>query len=42
MFHLQTLAYEKAFRLIDDEKQAAKGQPSLDNDDTGDQWANDA
>ena len=31
-----------AFRLQDDINQAAKGQPSLEDEDTGVQWKNDA
>jgi hypothetical protein len=40
-FALQTKVYEAAIRLSDNKKQAAKGQPSLDLEDTGVQWKND-
>ena len=33
--------FEASFRLRDNLAQAAKGQPSLDNEDTGRQWKND-
>ena len=38
---MQRRAFEVAFRLDDDKKQAAKGQPSLSLEDTGKQWKND-
>ena len=41
-FALKTKVYEAAIRLSDNKKQAAKGQPSLDAEDTGVQWKNDA
>lgn len=40
-FKMQRRAFEVAFRLDDDKKQAAKGQPSLSLEDTGKQWKND-
>lgn len=40
-FALQNKAFEMAFRIEDNVLQLAKGQPSLDNDDTGAQWKND-
>jgi hypothetical protein len=40
-FAMQRRAFEVAFRLEDDKKQAAKGQPSLSIEDTGKQWKND-
>eukprot|EP01036_Dinobryon_divergens_P031647 gene31647-41084_t len=40
-FKMQRRAFEVAFRLEDDKKQAAKGQPSLSIEDTGKQWKND-
>lgn len=40
-FQMQKKFFEFAFRLDDDEKQKAKGQPSLTNEDTGYQWKND-
>lgn len=40
-FELQRKFFEYAFRADDDVKQAAKGQPSLTNEDTGYQWKND-
>lgn len=40
-FALQNKAFEMAFRIEDNILQEAKGQPSLDNDDTGAQWKND-
>ena len=39
---LQNKAFEMAFRIEDNILQEKKGQPSLDNDDTGAQWKNDA
>ena len=33
--------FEASFRLRDNKAQAAKGQISLDNEDTGKQWKND-
>lgn len=41
-FNMQKLAFEVAFRVDDNERQIQKGQPSLDNEDTGEQWKNDA
>jgi hypothetical protein len=38
---LQQEVFEMAFRLQDDELQAKKGQPSLEDEDTGVQWKND-
>jgi hypothetical protein len=38
---MQRLAFEYAFRKKDDEKQRAKGQPSLDDEETGEQFLND-
>ena len=35
------IVIEIAFRLEDDRKQALKGQPSLDKEDTGKQYKND-
>lgn len=40
-FDMQKLAFEVAFRAIDDENQRKKGEPSLENEDTGVQWKND-
>jgi len=40
-FALQKKVFESAFRLNDNRLQAAKGQPSLDSEDTGVQWKND-
>jgi len=40
-FEVQRRAFEATFRLEDDKKQAAKGQPSLTNEDTGAHWKND-
>ena len=39
-FDIQKKLFEAAFRLADNRKQAAKGQPSLDTEDTGVQWKN--
>lgn len=33
--------FEASFRMKDNAAQAAKGQPSLDVEDTGKQWKND-
>jgi hypothetical protein len=38
---MQKKVFDAAFRLQDNRKQAAKGQPSLDGEDTGVQWKND-
>jgi hypothetical protein len=40
-FEMQKRFFEFAFRLDDDERQIAKGQPSLNDEDTGYQWKND-
>lgn len=37
-FKLQKEAFNYAFRIDDNFKQALKGQPSLDNEDTGKQY----
>lgn len=37
-FALQRKVFDAAFRLQDDVKQAAKGQPSLEGEDTGEQY----
>ncbi len=41
-FHLLNKVYLVAFREDDDKKQIEKGQPSLDVEDTGIQYKNDA
>lgn len=33
--------FEASFRMKDNLAQSAKGQPSLDSEDTGTQWKND-
>ena len=38
---LNKKVFEASFRMRDNLAQAAKGQPSLDNEDTGKQWRND-
>eukprot|EP00600_Ochromonadales_sp_CCMP1393_P004728 CAMPEP_0174960084 /NCGR_PEP_ID=MMETSP0004_2-20121128/3520_1 /TAXON_ID=420556 /ORGANISM="Ochromonas sp., Strain CCMP1393" /LENGTH=149 /DNA_ID=CAMNT_0016208443 /DNA_START=204 /DNA_END=653 /DNA_ORIENTATION=- len=40
-FDMQRKAFKMAFRLQDNKKQEEKGQPSLDVEDTGEQWKND-
>lgn len=40
-FKLQTRAFEAAFRIEDDQKQAMKGQPSLNVEETGAKFRND-
>jgi hypothetical protein len=40
-FALQKKLFDAAFRGQDNVNQAKKGQPSLDNEDTGRQWKND-
>lgn len=38
---LQDVLYEVAYRSIDNQLQQRKGQPSLDDEDTGEQYKND-
>ena len=40
-FDMQKKFFEYTFRKGDDMRQAEKGQPSLENEDTGYQWKND-
>lgn len=38
---MERLAFEHVYRQLDDERQKAKGQPSLDMEDTGAQYLKD-
>lgn len=40
-YEIQNKLFEVSFRIYDDLKQKEKGQPSLDEEDTGLQWKND-
>ena len=41
-FKSQKEFFEYTFRVEDNKRQALKGQPSLDGEDTGTQWKNDS
>jgi hypothetical protein len=41
LFEMEQIAFEMAIRKDDNEKQKLKGQPSLDDEDTGAQYRND-